>query len=251
MGNAGMSWGGDFFSQSLKVQLRHFGWRRWAREAANRHLPLPLLSAYRSMRTDKDNWWRSSAINPDFANRLGLLGRLLDAQDSPMSPKPRSPFERRCRLIRPEGSFVGGIWAEVGAAFGLEVRDPTADARVLTFIFSVPDRIFIDPETGLDRWLIREAMKERLPDEVRLNRRRGRQAGDRVPRLRACAEEVETALVELAAGPAAEYVNVPYMREVWRMIETEDSPEAFRKSATILTRGIMAGLWVNGFSNAS
>lgn len=168
-----------------------------------------------------------------------------------MSPKPRSPFERRCRLIRPEGSFVGGIWAEVGAAFGLEVRDPTADARVLTFIFSVPDRIFIDPETGLDRWLIREAMKERLPDEVRLNRRRGRQAGDRVPRLRACAEEVETALVELAAGPAAEYVNVPYMREVWRMIETEDSPEAFRKSATILTRGIMAGLWVNGFSNAS
>jgi asparagine synthase (glutamine-hydrolysing) len=105
--------------------------------------------------------------------------------------------------------------------------------------------VFIDPVTGLDRWLIRESMRDRLPDEVRLNRRRGIQAGDLVPRLRACHGEVEDALGELAAGPAAEYLDVPYMRIVWQTIQTKNTPEALRKADTVLTRGIMAGLSVN------
>ena len=106
----------------------------------------------------------------------------------------------------------------------------------------------MDPESGLDRLLIRAAMKDRLPDEVRLNRRRGRQAGDLVPRLRASSDEVETALEELARGPAAAYVDVPHIRDVWKMIQAEDTPEAFRSSVTVLTRGIMAGMFVNEFN---
>jgi asparagine synthase (glutamine-hydrolysing) len=90
-------------------------------------------------------------------------------------------------------------------------------------------------------------MKGRLPDEVRLNRRRGRQAGDLVPRLRASAAEVDNALEELACGPATEYVDVPYMRQVWQMIQTQDTPEVFHKAVTVLTRGVMAGLFVNRF----
>ncbi|MCM2357372.1 MAG: asparagine synthase-related protein [Geobacteraceae bacterium] len=250
MGNAGMSWEGDVFSQSPGFQLRRLGWKQWPKEAAKRYLPVRLLKAYRNIGRAKDGWWRTSAINPEFAGRLNLLDRLLSAPDSLMAPQSRSPFEQRCRIIKPGRSFVGAVWAELGAACGLEVRDPTADARVLAFTLSVPDHVFMDPKTGVDRWLIREAMKGRLPDEVRLNRRRGRQAGDLVPRLRACADEVEAALDELASGPAAAYVNVPYMREVWAMVRTDDTPEAFHKAVTVLTRGIMAGLWVNGFHNA-
>jgi asparagine synthase (glutamine-hydrolysing) len=108
----------------------------------------------------------------------------------------------------------------------------------------------MDPETGLDRWLIREAMKDRLPDEVRLNRRRGRQAGDLVPRLRACAAEVELALQQIAEGPAAEYVDAAYMRTVWKMIQTDDTSAAYQKSVTVLTRGVMAGLFVNQFAES-
>ena len=118
------------------------------------------------------------------------------------------------------------------------------------FTFSIPDEVFIDPASGLDRWIVRQAMKDRLPEVVRLNRRRGRQAADLVPRLRVSAEEVNAALHELALGPAAEYVDVPYMREVWQMVQTRSTPEAFTKSV-VLTRGIMAGLWVNGFFNAA
>jgi asparagine synthase (glutamine-hydrolysing) len=150
-------------------------------------------------------------------------------------------------IIGPGESFSGAAQAELGAATGLEIRDPTVDTRVLTFCFSVPDRIFIDPQTRLDRWLIREAMKDRLPDIVRLNRRRGLQAADLVPRLRNSAEELERALGEIEGGPAAEYVCIPAMRAAWDTVRTGESPAAHRLAVCVLTRGIMAGLFVNGF----
>jgi len=209
-------------------------------------MPFELMKVWRRHRMPVD-WHRGSAIHPNLAKRLHLLERKLnDTMEF-----ARTPLEKRYRILLPGRSFTGAFNAQAGAAHGLEIRDPTADARVLAFTFSVPDSVFIDPKTGMDRWLIREAMRDRLPDVVRLNRKMGRQAGDLVPRLRACAGEVDAALDELALGPAAEYVDVSYMREVWAMVKTKDTPETFRKSVTVLTRGIMAGLWVNDFYNAS
>jgi len=252
VGNASISWVGSPFSQPLLTQLRRLGWRGWGKENLSRakdHLrsaaPPGLLAAYHRLRyQDNAQAYRGAAIHPAFARRLNLDEL---RQNDPDSKPPRTPQEQRYRILKPGRAFVGAIYAETGAASGLEVRDPTGDARVLAFTLSVPDHIFINPQTGLDRWLIRAAMQGRLPDEVRLNRKRGRQAGDLVPRLRASAVEVETALDELAQGPAAAYLNVPYMRQVWAMIQRDDTPEAFHQAITILTRGIMAGLWVNGF----
>lgn len=245
-GNAGISWTGDVWSQPLIFQLQHLGWRKWSKEVVKRYLPAAVLQSYRHLRLYRDEGWQSSAIHPDFARRMDLRARMLCAADAGLAP-PYSPREQRCLILKPGKSLGGARKAENSAAFGLEVRDPTADVRVLAFTFSVPDRIFIDPETGLDRWLIRAAMRDHLPDQVRLNRRRGLQAADLAPRLRACAAEVEEALDELARGPAAEYVHVAHMRRAWRVIQTQDIPEVYIKAVSILTRGIMAGLFVNGF----
>ncbi len=252
MGNGSVSWTGHLSSQPLAVQLRTLGLAGWANALAKRtrqHLrrELPgLAAALLRHRLERRNWYRLSAIRPDFADRLQLLDRWLsDPHEFPAI----TPQEKRYQILHPGRSLGGGLHAQMGAAHGLDVRDPTADARVLSFVLSVPDRIFIDPGTGMDRWLIREAMKGCVPDEVRLNRQRGRQAGDLVPRLRACAAEVENALEELSAGPAAEYVDVVYLREVWNMVRTKDTPDAFRKSVTVLCRGIMAGLFVNQFAS--
>jgi asparagine synthase (glutamine-hydrolysing) len=190
----------------------------------------------------------ASAIHPDFSRRLNLSEqRLLDPDEWPA----RDTLTERLRILKPGRSFIGALQAESGAANGLEIRDPSGDARVLAYTFSVPDEVFIEPRSGLDRWLIRAAMEGRLPDPVRLNRRRGQQAADLVPRLRACAPEVETALAELAGGPAAAYLDLANMRSVWQLVQTEDTPESFHKSITVLTRGIMAGLFVNQFYAAA
>ena len=242
-GNPGASWQGDVFSQSIIFQISKLGLRKWAKDTLKRNLPSSMLAAWRSYRVNPHLYYRSSAINLAFADRLNLFERW---NSDPGEQLPRTALELRS-FLQPGRSAFGSIQAELAAAFGLQVRDPTADARLLAFTFSVPDHIFIDPKTGMDRWLIRETMKGRLPEEVRLNRNRGRQAADLVPRLRASASEVEATLSELAKGPAAEYVDVPYMWEVWQMIQTKDTPEAYIKSVAVLTRGIMAGLFVNDF----
>jgi len=250
-GNGSISWSGDIFSQPVSYLLEHISWQKLISSLSTRIklnikrvLPIELVAEIRKKRVKDIELYRGSAIHPDFARRIRLLDLRLNDLGDMSSPHPR---EERCRIIMPGRSMGGAYAAELGAMHGLTICDPTADARLLALTISIPDHVYIDPKTGFNRWLIREAMKGRLPDKVRLNRARGRQAGDLVLRLRACAEEVESALSDLARGPSAEYVDVEYMRQVWEMIQLNDTSEAFVKSITILTRGIMAGLFVNRF----
>jgi asparagine synthase (glutamine-hydrolysing) len=242
-GNVGVSWTGDIFSQPLSFQVQQVGWRRLLKEQARRTMPTELLKLWHSFRSSSENHYHTSSINLEFAERLQLRDRrLADPDGRPV----RSALDLR-RFLLPGRCMVGAMYAEMGAAYGLEIRDPTADPRVLAYTFSVPDRIFIDPVSGMDRWLIRTAMEGRVPDAVRLNRGRGRQAGDLVPRLRVAAAEVDTTLTALELGPAAEYLNLPHMRQVWRMVQTDDTAETLNMACTVLMRGIMAGLFVNDF----
>lgn len=251
-GNASVSWTGDMFSQPLSFLLSHVDVKTLIRAYVNRTkqklksvLPISLLAALQRIRMDSmgyKEWYRGSAIRPDFARHLRLLEQRLNDPDERADLCPK---DKRSQILMLGKSVFGSYATEIGAMNGLELRDPTADARVIDFVLSVPDRVFMDANTGIDRWLIREAMNGRVPDEVRLNRNRGRQAGDLVLRLRACADEMEHALNELEAGQAEKFVDVAYMRQVWRMVQTEDTHEAFIKSNTILTRGLMVGLFVN------
>jgi asparagine synthase (glutamine-hydrolysing) len=240
-GNSSISWPGDVFSQPLPYQIQKLGLRGWTRRQAKQILPPLMVRAISGLKKHKR--WERTAIRTEFAEDQNLFERWLsDPMEAPYLP----PLKLRSHILKPGRSIAGDLQAGLGAAAGIAVADPTADPRVLEYCFSVPDRIFIDPATGTDRWLIRAAMQGRLPDEVRLNQRRGRQAADLVPRLRACRDEVEDALEECASGPAADYVDVPYMRRVWHRIETEDNSDVFFLAITLLTRGIMAGLFVNG-----
>jgi asparagine synthase (glutamine-hydrolysing) len=248
-GKPGMSWAGDPLSQPLGVQLRQMHLGEWSRaQFKTLKDQLSHANSFKNVRVRREQhreWYRRSAIRLDFAQRLNLLEqRLSDPGDMPS----RGPLEHRYRMLLPGRSTAGATYAELGAAYGLEVRDPTADVRVLQFALSVPDAIFIDPQTATNRWLVRETMKGRLPEEIRLNRRRGRQAADLVPRLRASAAEVDGALNEMEAGAAAAYLDVPYMRQVWEMVKTQDTPESLNKARGILARGIGAGLFVNQFA---
>jgi asparagine synthase (glutamine-hydrolysing) len=243
-GNGTISWPGDPLSQPLSYQLRRLGWRGVARERLKRSVPSQWITGRRRRRIDFESWCRATAIHPEFARRLNLLERWLDDPD--LAPA-HSALDYRLRILRPEQAAAGARHALMGAAHGVEIRDPTGDARVLAFTLSVPDHIFIDADGGWDRWLVRAAMEGRVPDEVRLCRRRGLQAADLVPRLRSSAHEVECALDEIAHGPAARYVDAAHLRAVWERVAREDTPHAFHLAVTIVTRGIMAGLFVNRF----
>jgi asparagine synthase (glutamine-hydrolysing) len=244
-GNAGISWHGSVLSQPLAYQARTLGALGLAKAHLKRTLPRVALRSWSRHRLDPE-WYRRSAIHPEFAKRLDIAERRLHDPGEHVRPG----LEERLSWLHPDRRSLGTAMGVLGAHHGLQVCDPTADARLVLFTLSVPDWVFIDPRTGTDRWLIREAMSGRLPDEVRLNPHRGKQAADLVPRLRESADEVDDALDELAGGPAADYLDVTYMRETWRLIQREDTRESLRKAGTVLMRGIMGGLYVHSLGGA-
>ena len=240
MGNGGISWTGDLFSQPLSYQIRELGMREWAVRRLKRSVPGVLARPLRRLRSKPD--WRRAAISPGFASRLNLSARRsADPSENPY----RSAREMRHYILKPGTLIGGGYYHALGKALGITITDPTADARVLEYCLSVPDAVFLDPETGLDRWLIRQAMKGILPDPIRLNRMRGRQAADLLTRLRAHPSDMEEALHELSEGASRAYLNLPLMRTVWHSVKSEGSQDLFNLGATVLMRGIMAGLFVN------
>jgi asparagine synthase (glutamine-hydrolysing) len=236
-GNATISWVGDWRSQPLRLRFAEAGLATTVRSMLGAIAPAGLQRLRRSRAHPAG--LQQAVINPDLVRRLELLDRYAATQ--PLRP---SPLERRLRIIHHGVGNMGHSQQTAGAAAGIDPRDPTRDVRVIEFTFAVPDRIFIDPATGTDRWLVRQAMVDRLPDEVRQNARRGRQAADVVPRLRACRAAVDEVLEEVAHGPATDYLDVTRLRAHWRLIQEQDSMTSYLM-ATAFERGLLAGLFVN------
>ena len=80
---------------------------------------------------------------------------------------------RRWSLGRLDG---GNMSKAMLAGWGLDVRDPTSDLRMVEYCLSVPTREFI--ASGIPRSLARRAMADRLPASVTGERRAGYQAAD-------------------------------------------------------------------------
>lgn len=248
-GNATISWSG--VDSTWRGYLRHLWPRRWRQNALfwlRRLLaavPHPLLRAHRIRKLRRGQAWLDhTALNPSLAQQIEVLDRSIDDVLHPINLRYGRGTNVRLNMLAPGRSLIGAKWAEMGAAFGLEVRDPTADPRLLRYCLSIPDHWFVDPHTGTERYLIRRAMQDRLPEEVRQNTRKGLQAADIVPRLRREAPAVTRCLEEFAAGPAADYLDLPKVADAWQTVQREESPSSMRQAVVILMRGVMAGQFV-------
>jgi asparagine synthase (glutamine-hydrolysing) len=246
-GNATISWNGANPANLVRTFIRAGLWKRAVQQLIYPHLPVGVIRALRQVRYRRGLDWRGSAINPDFARGLGLSAEYIrhtgDATKSELWYPPR---RQRYAIIRPGASLIGSMWAENSGALGFDVRDPTLDKRVMEFSIAIPDREFRGPD-GMDRWMIRAAMQGLLPDDVRLNRRLGRQAADVGHRLIETAAEVEATLAELEGSELArKYLNLGHVRRVWERLQREIGPDTTHATITILSRGIMTGLHLVG-----
>ena len=240
-GNATISWLGAPELASLKALWQAEGWKATAKKL----MPLFLLRAWRYRAINRHNW-AGTAIHPEFAQRINLTAQQVAVmgQDNSLPESWKTPRDKRYAMIKPGSNLLGTIWAEIGAGFHLEVRDPTFDKRVLMYTIAIPDHFFrgINKE---DRWLLRTAMAELLPESVRLNPKRGRQAADLVQRLQNTSENVERILTDLIGTEAANYIELHKLQTVWHTIQADLSKENSIKAVTILMRGLNASLFLN------
>ncbi len=241
-GNATVSWTGAPALRSRMAAFRNGG----LKDGLRHNLPAWALRPVMTLRA-RNQQWTGAAIHPEFARRIGLAQRRIDAMrhDITLPESWRCPQDQRYAVIQPGTSRIGDLWARQCASAGLEVRDPTFDKRVTAYTLSLPDAIFDGPD-GEDRHLMRAAMAGLLPDEVRLNTRRGRQSADLAGRLLASGEEVEASLSEVDMPRANTYLDLSKLRRAWADVCQEATAQSTHRAGTILLRGVMAGLYLNG-----
>lgn len=262
-GNVGVSWPGDVLlglhrllqgdargaARAVKSQrvARGGGWAR----ALVHTLVLPLRQRVRGelFRRGLGVPPRRphSLINPDFERRIDLRGRMRRSGFDP-TYTTLSVREQRVLGLLPGITPGGALCHQHGAAAGLDLRDPTADVRVLEFCLGMPEDQFL--QGANDRWLIRRALAGLVPAEVQWNRTRGTQGADFAFCLRADAEEVDAAVEAVTACElASAYVDSGELRRCWALVRNADARSAIQ-AAPAVGAGLLIGRFLGRFGDS-
>jgi asparagine synthase (glutamine-hydrolysing) len=200
-------------------------------------LPWALRRQVDPLMRDVDVSW--SAISPSAAREFDAAEHFR-----------RHLFTRRTRLPHlMETQFqlnqYGDYNAAVGAGWGIETRDPTADRRVFEFCAAIPQEQFV--ADGRGRSLVRRAMRGRLPDATLDRREKGTQAADWYECLGAIHGELLAELaLEEKSGVAARLIDFERLRAA-----LEDWPKTAQEAAeradvyqSAIPRGMAVGYFV-------
>jgi asparagine synthase (glutamine-hydrolysing) len=193
MGNLTMSYSGvGLFAQLLRTGR----WLRLFREikSSGRHreymirhwtiapfIPAPLFRRYKRWRRGGETPWHDhSLLHPEFATRSGVVDRAAREHLPFDAPPPR---DNRWGRVNDFNSYCESAdwFTKLRAGFGIDTRTPALDRRLVEFCIGIPEDQYL--HNGFDRWLIRRAMKGRLPDSILQSTKRGAQAADWHPRL--------------------------------------------------------------------
>jgi asparagine synthase (glutamine-hydrolysing) len=90
-------------------------------------------------------------------------------------------------------------FAKVRANFGIDIRTPAFDRRLVEFCIGIPEDQYL--RKGRDRWLIRRAMQGRLPDVILTNKNSGELSADWFSRLTRERNCIRAELKRLAEHP--------------------------------------------------
>lgn len=225
MGNYTMSYDGASLLTELLLTGR---WLRLAREIISsgyrwkrmiRHwviapcIPAPLFRRYVHWRRGgRPPWYHFSAINPEFASRSGVIDRAAREYLPFDSPPPRNG-----RLSRIQDfncySETADWFGKMRATFGVDIRTPAFDRRLVEFCIGIPQDQYL--RNGHDRWLIRRAMRGRLPEDILASKSRGTQSADWFPRLTRERHQIAEELKRLAKNAdVASIIDLPRLAAI-------------------------------------
>jgi len=147
-------------------------------------------------------------------------------------------------LIKPGESIVGQQWFETGTHFGVEVRDPSIDKRIIEFCLATPMSVNIKNNQG--RMLIRESMKGLISEEILWSTKRGLQAADVRQRIQSEKEKwIESAQAFTENSDFNEIINV---KKLFNSINSlSESKQTNIKIVNTLSRGFITKKWIEQY----
>jgi asparagine synthase (glutamine-hydrolysing) len=223
-GNLTISYGGTDLPATL---LRRGQWKAlWSEVTGLRTSGRPFLSIASTLFSPflSDSIWRAiqkarngldmRSLTLDFVNPSLVVERKLGwkAKESELGPSNVHRATRREVMEYRSWSFdYNRIFGGALAAWDVELRDPTADLRLVEFCFGIPDDQFA--RNGVSKWLLSRTMKGILPEELLREKGRGRQSADwpenALKFRQHLAKEIELAVQD---SSVAEMINISRMK---------------------------------------
>ncbi|HYD24689.1 MAG TPA: asparagine synthase-related protein [Croceibacterium sp.] len=201
-------------------------------------------------RHGRSDVFRFSAIHPRRVAELDL-DRMARERDLDFAQRPwRSGLAMRTWVLR--RIDLGNSLKGTLGGWGIDLRDPTADKRLVEFCLSLPLAEFL--RDGVTRSLGRRALSDRLPPAVLDERFKGYQAVDWHEGLTAARGQVDEELQRLApCGPAARTLDVERLRRLAAEWPTAgwERPEVMYGYRLALLRGLSAGHFLRKLSGSN
>jgi asparagine synthase (glutamine-hydrolysing) len=126
------------------------------------------MTRARRRRTEARRFVGASLIGNDFARRVKIEERCERMYAMFPADWTADAALERIRKIRPNVSAGRERYARLARFAGIEARDPFLDLNVVRFCAQVPGHLLL--HHGWPKYILREAMAGRLPDEVRWGR---------------------------------------------------------------------------------
>jgi asparagine synthase (glutamine-hydrolysing) len=161
-------------------------------------------------------------LHPDFLRRSGIVRHMRRTEPGIRWFSARTPKDEQLATLMPGISAAGAFIHEIGSHYGVELRDPTADLRLVEYCMGIPNDQYF--RNGERRWLMRRAADGRLPPAVQWNTRRGIQSGDMARLALGDLERIGRAVAVVESSPAArKYLSMPLLRRLWADLQQSDS----------------------------
>ncbi len=143
---------------------------------------------------------------------------------------------------------IGFTQAEMGGAFGMEIRQPTMDKRLIDFCLGLPQEQYT--RNGQNRLLIKHAMSGQMPDQVLWSKSRGQQNADIGLRVQNNYAEIQKSLLQLESSPLAkEFLNLSLMADILKKTQHDLTPTLSAKTSSVLLQGILLGIFLQRFDD--
>jgi asparagine synthase (glutamine-hydrolysing) len=197
---------------------------------------------------------RSRRLTDHSAIRAGVAATLeaeASARHHDWTYQPRhDPFEQRLWALRrvDNGNYNKGAVA----GWGIDLRDPTADRRLVELCLSIPPAAFF--ADGVPRALARRMLADRLPPAVCRNDRKGYQAADWYEGLTAGRGELRAELGRAANVPLAadliDLARLEQLQDAWPDAGWETT-EVIDRYRFMLLRGAAAAHFIRRASRSN
>lgn len=227
---------GRFLIEAASARKTGFNTRVLLGLLARQFLPQNLLGWLGRHRNREQHPASAGGLNPTAPGAGEVIARYERAASRSFS----SSVDMRVFMLRrvDPATYNKGVLLR----WNIDLRDPTADRRLVEFCLRVPLRQYL--RNGVSRALIRTALKGRIPDTVRMNRARGLQAANWFSLLSRAKPELSQLLEQISeCSEARELLNLEDMRR-----RLENWPSAPGTYGSLAYRyGLLRGLQVGEF----